>query len=262
MYAFHQEQHLYALQMAQEAMLKSTREKSWVMTSNEAGFVKLPNERILYASPPRTSLQISTTTTPAGAEPYAAKSDSGIVYISNQRIVYLPSSPTPELQSFSSPILNLQDSYVRAPFFGANYWTALCKPVPGGGIPPHCPSVELKMTFREGGAFDFHSCLEQIKERLYQAYSVAREHGGRGTSGVDLANMDLEQLPAYEPAREVTDEAPIVTQDSGVASTTGSSSRPETFTAPAEPPPDYEEAQAQAVSVDLDQRLREQAERQ
>ncbi|ESZ99377.1 hypothetical protein SBOR_0247 [Sclerotinia borealis F-4128] len=263
MYAFHQEQHLFALHMAQEAMLKSAREKSWVMTSNEAGFVKLPNERILYTSPPRTSLQISTTTTPAGAEPYAARSESGVVYISNQRIVYLPSSPTPELQSFSSPILNLQDSFVRAPFFGANYWTALCKPVSGGGIPPDYPSVELKMTFREGGAFDFHSCLEQIKERLYQAYSIAREHGGRGTSGVDLVNIDLEQLPAYEPAREVTDEAHAVAQHSGVASTpTGNTPRPETFSAPAEPPPDYEEAQAQAVSVDLDQRLREQAERQ
>jgi WW domain-binding protein 2 len=177
------------------------------------------------------------------------------------KIVYLPSAPTPELQSFSSPILNLQDSYVRAPFFGANYWTALCKPVSGGGIPPDYPSVELKMTFREGGAFDFHSCLEQIKERLYQVYSVAREHGGRGTSGADLVNMDLEQLPAYEAATEVTDEAHEVALDSGVADTTRSS-RPETFTAPAEPPPDYEEVQAQAVSVDLDQRLREQAERQ
>ncbi|KAB8299849.1 hypothetical protein EYC80_000095 [Monilinia laxa] len=235
---------------------------NWVMTSNEAGFVKLPNERILYSSPPRTSLQISTTTTSTGVEPYSAKSEAGIVYITNQRIVYLPSAPTPDLQSFSSPILNLQDSYVRAPFFGANYWTALCKPVSGGGIPPDYPSVELKMTFREGGAFDFHSCLERIKERLYQVYSVAREHGGRGMSGADLTTMDLEQLPAYEPAQEVTDASPIVARDSGVASTTGTSPRSETFTAPAEPPPDYEEAQAQAVSVDLDQRLREQAERQ
>src|SRR4051794_13477694 len=48
------------------------------------------------------------------------------------KIVYLPTSPTPELQSFSSPILNLQDTYVRAPFFGANYWTGLCKPVADG----------------------------------------------------------------------------------------------------------------------------------
>lgn len=87
MYAFHQEQHFYALHMAQEEMLKAAREKSWVMTSsNEAGFVKLPNERILYTSPPRTSLQISATTTSTGAEPYSAKSDAGVVYISNQRV--------------------------------------------------------------------------------------------------------------------------------------------------------------------------------
>jgi len=266
MYAFHQEQHLYTLHMAQEAMLKSAREKSWVMTSpNDTGFVKLPNERILYTSPPRISLQISTPTATAGIEPYAAKCDAGVVFVTNQRVVYLPSNPTPDLKSFSSPILNLQDSHVRAPFFGANYWTALCKPVSGGGIPPDYPAVEVRMTFREGGAFDFHSCFEQIKERLYQAYTVAREHGQRGTTGVDLANMDLEQLPAYEAAQEIPNEAPAVAQDSGVAgmrTPTENPSRPENFTAPAEPPPDYEEAQAQAVSVDLDQRLREQAERQ
>jgi hypothetical protein len=87
MYAFHQEQHLYTLHMAQEAMLKSAREKSWVMTSpNETGFVKLPNERILYTSPPRISLQISTPTATAGIEPYAAKCDAGVVFVTNQRV--------------------------------------------------------------------------------------------------------------------------------------------------------------------------------
>ncbi|KAK6606913.1 ww-domain ligand protein [Botrytis cinerea] len=235
MYAFHQEQHLYALHMAQEEMLKSTREKSWVMTSNEAGFVKLPNERILYTSPLERVYKFLRRLHLLAQSHIRPKVTLGLfISVTND-------APTPELQSFSSPILNLQDSYVRAPFFGANYWTALCKPVSGGGIPPDYPSVELKMTFREGGAFDFHSCLEQIKEHL--------------------VNMDLEQLPAYEAATEVTDEAHEVALDSGVADTTRSS-RPETFTAPAEPPPDYEEVQAQAVSVDLDQRLREQAERQ
>jgi hypothetical protein len=37
---------------------------------------------------------------------------------------------------------------------------------------------------------------------------------------------------------------------------------PPNFTAPDDPPPGYEEAQAQAVGIDLDQRLREAAERQ
>lgn len=190
------------------------------------------------------------------------------------QIVYLPSTTTPELQSFSSPILNLQDTYVRAPFFGANYWVALCKPVPGGGIPPSNAAVELRFTFREGGAFDFHSKFEQIKERLYQAYTVARESGQR-----NVVDVDLEQLPAYEPApRRVESEdegltilSPIPTRpqarDSGVDGLRGptetSPPKPEgNFTAPDEPPPGYEEAQAQAVGIELDQRLREAAERQ
>lgn len=190
------------------------------------------------------------------------------------KIVYLPSSPTPELQSFSSPILNLQDSHVCAPFFGANYWAALCKPVSGGGIPPSHPSVELRMTFREGGAYDYDSKFQQVKERLYQAYSIAREHGRRGTSGVDLTNVHMEQLPAYEPATEVhgeeeeaTTSSPVVAtvaRDSGVAgvrSRNGSIQKEEEFTTPSEPPPGYEEAQIQAVGIDLDQRLREEAER-
>ena len=189
------------------------------------------------------------------------------------QIVYLPSTTTPELQSFSSPILNLQDTYVRAPFFGANYWVALCKPVPGGGIPPSNTAVELRFTFREGGAFDFHSIFEQIKERLYQAYTVARESGQR-----NVVDVDLEQLPAYEPAPrqvESEDEGPTIlspiptrpqARDSGVDDLRGpaetSPPKPEeNFTAPDEPPPGYEEAQAQAVGIDLDQRLREAAER-
>jgi hypothetical protein len=276
MYQFHQEQHSSSLLLAQETMLKAARAraKSWVMTSHTAeGFVKLPNERILYTSPPRTSLQLSTPNIYPSTQPFTAKSDAGIVYITNQRIVYLPSNPTSDLQSFSSPILNLQDAYVRAPFFGANYWTAICKPVPGGGIPPSQPTIELRMTFREGGAFDYHSIFEQIKERLYQAYTVAREHGQRGTVDVDLANVHLEQLPAYEPAREVTKEEEDVSAESavhvvrdsgvtGVRSPSESSPKEESFFAPNELPPRYEEAQLQAVGIDLDQRLREEAERQ
>jgi hypothetical protein len=192
------------------------------------------------------------------------------------KIVYLPSSPTPELQSFSSPILRLQDTFVRAPFFGANYWTASCTPVANGGIPPSHSLVELRLTFREGGAFDFSNIFDQIKERLYQAYTVARETGQRG-GNVNLTNVDLEQLPAYEPAREVEPEEeervilsprpvrPGEARDSGVAdvrSLDGGSPKPEERVTPDEPPPGYEETQAHAVGVELDQRLRAEAERE
>lgn len=188
------------------------------------------------------------------------------------QIVYLPSTTTPELQSFSSPILNLQDTTVQSPFFGPNYWTGVCKPVAGGGIPPSNAAVTIRLTFRDGGAFDFHSIFEQIKERLYQAYTVARESGQR-----NVVDVDLEQLPAYEPTRDVEhqDDAPTIlspipvrplARESGVDGVGSprepSPPKPEQFTAPDEPPPGYEEAQAQAVGVDLDQRLRDAAERQ
>lgn len=141
--------------------------------------------------------------------------------------------------------------------------------MPGGGIPPNNAAVELRFTFREGGAFDFHSIFEQIKERVHQAYTVARE-SGRTT----VVDVDLEQLPAYEPAREVESEdegprilSPVPTRphvrDSGAeALREPTETSPPNFTAPDEPPPGYEEAQAQAVGIDLDQRLREAAERQ
>ncbi|KAF4633448.1 hypothetical protein G7Y89_g4673 [Cudoniella acicularis] len=269
MYQFHQEQHFYALQAAQEEKLKAS--KSWVMTTpGSDGFIKLPNETLLFTSPPRTSLQLSTPNTYPGSQPYSAKSDGGVAYMTNQRIVYLPSTPTAELQSFSAPILNLQDAYVRAPFFGANYWTSTVKPVSGGGIPPTQSAIELRLTFREGGAFDFHSLYEQIRERLYQAYTVARENGRSETAAVDMANVHLEQLPAYEPAREVADEddeprilSPIPvrpTRDAEPPVDTSSERLP-AAPAPDEPPPGYEEAQVQAVGMDLEQRLREEAER-
>jgi len=89
-----------------------------------------------------------------------------------------------------------------------------------------------------------------------------------------LTNVNLEQLPAYEAAQEVEDEglvilSPVPTRPgrdsevNGVRSPAASSPpKPDQFTAPDEPPPDYEEAQVQAVGIDLDQRLREDAERQ
>jgi len=265
-------------------MLKSVRDraKSWVMVSpTQEGFVKLPNEKVLYTSPPRTTLALSTPNSFPGAQPWSVKSDGGIVYVTNQRIVYLPTTPTPELQNFSCPILNLQDTYVRAPFFGANYWTAVVRPVAGGGIPPSHPYVELRMTFREGGAYDYHTTFEQIKERLHHAVSLARDDGRNvgsvaGLGGVDLTGVHLEQLPAYEPAREITDGEHAderglasphqsVIRDSGVSGVRAPSppkAEEEVFTPPNEPPPGYEEAQVQAVGIDLDQRLREEAERQ
>jgi hypothetical protein len=126
----------------------------------------------------------------------------------------------------------------------------------------------MRLTFRDGGAFDFSTLYEQLRERLYQARE-AREASGGG-QGVDLANVHLEQLPAYEAAQEVQDEGPTILSpvpvrpgtESAVRRRSHTSPPPQVFAAPDEPPPGYEEAQAQAVSSGLDERLRAVAERQ
>jgi hypothetical protein len=147
----------------------------------------------------------------------------------------------------------------------------------------------LKMTFKDGGAFDFHSTFERIKERLQQAVDVARESGqliGDGTdiggngggplSSVNLDSVHLDELPAYEDATapirqgaersliaEEEPQPPLVDLEEDTVPHAMSSPRSEgrspgeeVFTPPAEPPPGYETVQSQSVAHELERRLR------
>lgn len=235
-----------------------------MIATDGLGFVKLPNERILYTSPARTSLLITTPEIITGTASFTVKSDAGIVYVTNQRLVYLPSSPTPGFKSFSSPILNLSDAYIHTPLLGANFWSGKCKPVPGGGIPPPHPVAELKLTFRDGGVFDFHTIYEQIKEVLYQAYSVAQESSQQN---IDLSNLDLEPLPVYKTESEMREEdrmenspAYHMYEPERVGAVSNLAENDISRPIPAEAPPGYEDMQVQAVHIDLEQRLRREAE--
>lgn len=202
------------------------------------------------------------------------------------QVVYLPSQPSEQLQSFTAPLLNIHDSHVSAPFFGPNVWTAIVQPVSGGGIPPSFPVVELKVTFKEGGAFDFHSNFERIKDRLQQAVEHARDTGiaaepsshapaGRSGPAVDFTHVHLDELPAYDgPNDTAPRQANPIPADSGNASNGLSTSIPPNntsrtppqpnvdaersglFGSPTEPPPGYEEVQQQSVAADLEERLR------
>lgn len=172
--------------------------------------------------------------------------------------MYLPAASSPGLQSFASPILNLHDTHVEAPWFGANIWTAIVQPVPGGNIPSDYPALELKMTFKDGGAFDFHSTYERIKERLQNALDLARESGqfssGDGTGALSSMNVDnvhLDELPAYE----ASPNSPLL----------GSSERQVAQPRPrreqpnqdhSSEPPGYEEAQRESVVESLERTLR------
>ncbi|KAL8710706.1 MAG: hypothetical protein Q9220_004724 [cf. Caloplaca sp. 1 TL-2023] len=254
---------------------------NWVMLDANHKFVPLPRERVYFTSHSRTTLSLQTPNSYPGKEPLSISSSGGTAYITNQRIVYLPTSPTAQLQSFSAPVLNLQDTHVDAPFFGANSWTGILKPVNGGGIPAHHAFVKLSMTFKDGGAFDFATIYERIKETMSQAIEVARE-SGRQTQGSNLSDVNLEQLPAYEEMGttvSVSDPPPIQqplpisptvsvqgsSRDSGVMLSSDDERIPKPQPiAPAQqqhlppdgPPPGYEEAQQSSVAENLERNLR------
>ncbi|KAL4788127.1 hypothetical protein BJX76DRAFT_316441 [Aspergillus varians] len=222
---------------------------NWVMIDERKGFVHLPNEKLLYTSPPRTSFTLQPPPAYTGQDSLSLQSSAGQVYLTNQRVVYIPAQRSEEFGSFSAPLLNLHDSHVSSPFFGPNAWNAVVQPVPGGGIPPSLVAVHLKVTFKEGGAFDFHTQFERIKERLQQAVEISRENG-RGAADINMSGVHLEELPAYSaPQSDLTSNA-----SSNQAEPRQSPS--EASAEPQEPPPAYEEAQQQSVANELEARLR------
>jgi len=158
-------------------------------------------------------------------------------------------------------------------------WTALVQPVPGGGIPPSHAALELKLTFKEGGAFDFHTSYERLKERLQQAVEGAREEGvapASGPDGVDWERVHLEDLPAYEAAGTQLGSAASASATESIPSSPlqrngsvgfetaarrpssdpNAPPREETFPTPVEPPPGYEEVQRGSIVEELERRIR------
>ena len=135
------------------------------------------------------------------------------------------------------------------------------------------------MEFKEGGAFDFATTFERLRERLKQAVDVAQSAGegieadARGAgplAGVNLGSVHLEDLPAYEDSRQhqrLPDGMPspplgrgsVGTAGTGSTANRGSSpvgSPRESFQQPEEPPPGYEEVQRGSVADELERRMR------
>lgn len=120
--------------------------------------------------------------------------------------------------------------------------------------------MQLKLTFKDGGAFDFSTTYERIRETLGQALDVARESGR--TMGVDV---DLEQLPAYEEAAGGRAEPMQVQRPTPVAPNGVARPRPAPpanngvvgLGTPSEPPPGYEEVQLNSVAKKLEESVDE-----
>lgn len=119
-------------------------------------FQSLPGEQQLFTSPARTSITVTSTNKQPGQQLFSVQGNAGRAFLTNRRLVYIPTKPTPTFQSFAAPILNFHDAHVTAPWFGANQWIAAVQPVTGGGISAQYSLLEVKLTFNDGGAFDFH----------------------------------------------------------------------------------------------------------
>lgn len=130
------------------------------------------------------------------------------------------------------------------------------------------------MSFKEGGAFDFHSNFERIKERLQQAVETSQavdnsQAARRGN--IDYSAVHLDELPAYDgpghtatelshpsqPSVPLSESAVSPPGESPTASpTAGHVASEDGFEPPMEPPPGYEEVQQQSVAHELENRLR------
>ncbi|KAB8241910.1 hypothetical protein BDV35DRAFT_368028 [Aspergillus flavus] len=225
---------------------------NWVMLHEDEGFVRLPHEHLIYTSPPRTCLSLKPLDSYKGKDAISFQSDSGRIYLTNHRVVYIPAKKSNDFQSFSAPLLHLHDTHVSAPLFGANVWQSLVQPVPGGGIPSSLPAVLLKVTFKEGGAFDYHNKFEEIKERLRVAHENTRQ-SSRSVGNVDMSTVHLDQLPAYSgPVHNSTGS----NHDNQHPPSNSQDSRVTAESCPMGPPPGYEEVQQQSVADELEERLR------
>lgn len=134
------------------------------------------------------------------------------------------------------------------------------------------------MTFKDGGAFEFHTNFERIKERLNQAIEAAGEDGltrngsvqaGGPTPGVNMSAVHLDELPTYQdsgrdeiapqpsppqaPARlPVQEEDPVPAFEEVVE---GRPPVQRQSPLPTDAPPGYEETQRQSVQQEFEARL-------
>ena len=134
-------------------------------------------------------------------------------------------------------------------------WTATVSPVPGGNVPAHCSRLAVRMTFKDGGAYDFHSIFERVKERTVQAVEMASESGRLGaaaaaaSAGLDAVHLD--ELPAYEHAA-ADGQAPLLV-GSGLGARGAAAAH--AVVPPAEPPT-YEDVQLETVTNEMESRMR------
>ncbi|KAK7205952.1 hypothetical protein BZA70DRAFT_277512 [Myxozyma melibiosi] len=205
---------------------------NWVMLDRSgSGFVPLPGETTIYSAPQRSSFRLRTVGKLAGSEssmfpghapttdrPPKLDASSGRLILTSHRVLYLPDSPeSARFRSFAAPLGNIRDAHLVQPWFGPNQWCSVVLPVPDGGL-PNVP-LELTVTFKDGGAFEFDESFVRIRERM--------------NDGIN----HIDDLPSYAPAYAATPAAAAP-----AAAPTPAPVHPTASDADDLPPPPYESA--------------------
>ncbi|KAJ8331026.1 hypothetical protein O5D80_001035 [Batrachochytrium dendrobatidis] len=154
-------------------------------------------------------------------------SQNGYLYLTNMRVVYMPSPPIPGTIALTIPLKNLLNGKLVRPWIGSNSYQGLVIPVPNGGLNDE---GSIKLYFEKGGGFEFSSAYTMLRSRIAEdvvpfeeplpLYST--EHGVSGptyapsgsssqpnegaflyttpTSGIPTAKpyQQSEQLPAFQ----------------------------------------------------------------
>lgn len=113
------------------------------------------------------------------------------------------------------------------------------QPVSNGGLPSVASAIELKLVFKDGGAFDFYTIFESVKVRFLQVLENARA-SGRVAEGTTMGIVHLEDLPAYEEPLAMGRNSPrLVDTDTSYGGP------------PPGPPPGYEEVQRESLANEI-----------
>ncbi|KAG2174905.1 hypothetical protein INT43_005967 [Umbelopsis isabellina] len=122
---------------------------NWTMVAQDGlSPVPLPAEKIFFKqSSIKFELDCNANGYP-GNSGGAWQDANGTVFLSNQRIIYLPQRPTDTLKSFHVPLQSMKNCRYEQPWFAANYISGQVLPVPGGGL---SQPGQVKLTFKEGG---------------------------------------------------------------------------------------------------------------
>jgi len=166
---------------------------NWAMIASDGKSpVPLPGEKI-FLEQDKVSLVLDM----GGGYPGNAgtfKADGGI-FLTNQRVIFISRPSLEHFKSLSIPLLNLKEGKLQQPWFGANYYQAVVTPVLSGGLP--APG-QLKVTFKEGGGFEFSTVYKDLMLRLFE---------NEGTVPVE----HTEPLPMYTPRQENSSSAQTLT---------------------------------------------------